>query len=229
MKQPKKFPRPFAEYGDYNTIQDQQYQPGGGEASFSEGFPIETSFLLSENGKPVSRNDMNGILNAITTHQMFMQAGGLYAYDESTDFEPPAMIWDENGRNFYVCIKANGPSTQVIHPSQDGNEIYWRPVGGGKAITDAINQKANINHKHSTNDISNLGGTYVSKGEMNVGAKTFSASARKGYYEFTTAVTRDNWGRITGISMTNTNCVDTDVDVDVDVDTDSDTDRDAGY
>lgn len=225
MQKPNKLPGPFAQYGDYNVIPDSQSQPGGGKANYREGFPVETSFLLTDNGKPVSRLDMNGILNTITNAILYQQCGGMYDWDETTNYNPPAIVWCNDTQNFYVCLKANGPLSTVMNPVNDSNEEFWRYIGGGKQLQTLLDGKANVNHTHTVSQITNLSSTYVTKSEMTVGAKTFSASARRGLYEFTTAVSRDNYGRLTGITMTNTNCTDTDVDVDVD----NDTDTDGGY
>lgn len=229
MQKPNKFPGPFAEFGDYTVIPERQPQPGGGEANYREGFPVETSFLLTENGKPVSRMDMNGILNAITTALVYQQAGGMYDWDATVDYDPPAIVWSAGTQNFYVCLKANGPSSTVMNPVNDTNENYWRYIGGGKQLQAALDNKANKNHTHTASQITGLSNSYVSKSDLTVGAKTFSASARRGLYEFTTAVSRDSYGRLTGITMTNSNCTDTDTDVDTDTDSDNDSDTDGGY
>lgn len=229
MQKPTKLPGAFAQYGDFNVIPERQPQPGGGEANYREGFPVETSFLLTENGKPVSRMDMNGILNTITNAILYQQCGGMYDYDSTIDYNPPAIVWASGTQNFYVCLKANGPSSTVMNPVNDSNEDYWRYIGGGKQLQAALDSKANKNHTHSASQISGLSGTYLTTSEMSVGARSFSASARRGLYEFTTSVSRDNYGRLTGITMTNSNCTDTDTDVDTDTDSDNDSDTDGGY
>lgn len=178
MQQPPKIEMPFAQYGDYNVIQTDTTQPGEGYASYREGFPVETSRLLTETGRAVKRKDFNGIFHAITTFLLYQQSGGMFSYDSTVDYDVPAMVWD-NG-NFYLCKAANGPSSSVVRPSTDGNETKWQPVGGGQALQslwDAINGKANANHTHPSSQITG-GGVITS---YNSSASTFYVKFGNGF------------------------------------------------
>ena len=128
MDYPKKYTQAFAATGDYNVIPDSPSQPGEGFASFSEGFPPELSQPFAQSGKAVKRLDINGIFNRLTQFQMYQQAGGMFKYDASIEYDPPAIVWDEAVRNFYQCVSANGPSTFTQQPSKDSKGQYWVPL-----------------------------------------------------------------------------------------------------
>ena len=158
MQQPTKIEMPFANYGDYNVIPVNTTQPGEGYASYREGFPVETSRLLTETGKAVKRKDFNGIFHAITSFLLYQQSGGMFGYDETVDYDVPSLVWDTD--NFFLCKAANGPSSRVVRPYTDNNETCWQPVGGGQAlqnIWDAINRKADANHTHDASQITGGG------------------------------------------------------------------------
>ena len=158
MQQPTKIEMPFANYGDYNVIPVNTTQPGEGYANYREGFPVETSRLLTETGKAVKRKDFNGIFHAITSFLLYQQSGGMFGYDETVDYDVPSLVWDTD--NFFLCKAANGPSSRVVRPYTDNNETCWQPVGGGQALQnvwDAINRKADANHTHDASQITGGG------------------------------------------------------------------------
>lgn len=128
MDYPKKYTQAFASTGDYNVIPDAPTQPGDGFASFSEGFPPELSQPFSQSGKAVKRLDFNGILNRITQFQMYQQSGGMFKYDATMEYDPPAIVWDEANKTFYQCVSSNGPSTFTQQPSTDTKGQYWLPL-----------------------------------------------------------------------------------------------------
>ena len=144
MDYPKKYTQAFASVGDYNVIPDSPTEPGQGFASFAEGFPPELSQPFSQSGKAVKRLDFNGILNRLTQFQMYQQAGGMFKYDATVEYDPPAIIWDEADGSYYQCIRSNGPSTFTQQPSQDKNGQYWLPL---------IAQTSKASRQLSINDI----------------------------------------------------------------------------
>lgn len=224
--QPKKYKYPFASQGEYNSIPDEPEIVGEGKASFAEGFPPELSQPFSQSGKAVRRLDFNGIFNDITKFQIYQQNGGMFSWDAESDFEPPCMIYDDLAKNFYKCMKPNGPSVnKIIRPSDDAGEEYWQELAGGKKLADALAAKASLVHSHPTSQLTGLSKFVDDK--CTVGAKHFSSSASKvmSYgrnVEFTISADRDAYGRLTSLGVSTTNCTDTDTDTDVDVDTDTD-------
>lgn len=124
MPQPNKIPLAFAASGDKNTIPKSTETTG--LASWREGFPAITSTPFSEGGIAPKRADFNGIFNALSQAVMWMQQGGVYAYDVNTDYEAGNVVLDAGG--LYVANSANGPSSVVVQPSSDTTGATWKLV-----------------------------------------------------------------------------------------------------
>ena len=76
------FTRPFAESGSKNTIPaNSLIGTTAGAASLADGFPPLTMTPLAAGGVPPSGKDMNGILNQISQHTAWGNAGGNYQFD----------------------------------------------------------------------------------------------------------------------------------------------------
>lgn len=113
MPQPNKIPRPFADSGDKNSIPDSSGSIGF--ASWQEGFPAITSEPFAQGGVAPKRADFNGIFNALSAATVWNQQGGVYAYDNSTDYEVGNIV--EYSDEIYLCLVANGPSSAIKAPS----------------------------------------------------------------------------------------------------------------
>lgn len=87
------FKRPFASQGNYTVIPDEAGSAGHGRASLMQGFPIETQQPLAEGGVAPSRPDFNGILYMLSSFAYWQQSGGLWTYDASLGYTPPAMVY----------------------------------------------------------------------------------------------------------------------------------------
>lgn len=124
MPQPSKIPLAFAASGDKNVIPENTETTG--LASWSEGFPAITSAPFSEGGIAPKRADFNGIFYALSQAVMWMQQGGLYAYDVNTNYEAGNVVLDAGG--LYVANAANGPSSSVVQPSSDTTGATWKLV-----------------------------------------------------------------------------------------------------
>lgn len=124
MPQPSKIPLAFAASGDKNTIPENTQTTG--LASWREGFPAITSAPFSEGGIAPKRADFNGIFNALSQAVMWMQQGGVYAYDVNTDYEAGNVVLDAGG--LYVANASNGPSSTVVQPSSDTTGATWKLV-----------------------------------------------------------------------------------------------------
>jgi len=77
--------QPFASgtgpnFGGKNAIPTASASPA---ASFADGFPNVTMLPLLAGGVPPSGQDMNGILNAITQHTCWVNAGGQYKFSST--------------------------------------------------------------------------------------------------------------------------------------------------
>lgn len=124
MPQPNKIPLAFAASGDKNAIPESTETTG--LASWREGFPAITSAPFSEGGIAPKRADFNGIFNALSQAVLWMQQGGVYAYDADTDYEAGNVVLDAGG--LYVANAANGPSSAVVQPSSDTTGATWKLV-----------------------------------------------------------------------------------------------------
>lgn len=82
--QPTKINRPFADTGTKNTIPELQSGTSvANQASFEKGFPPATMTPASSGGLPPLGQDVNGVLNAISSVARWSQSGGGYTYDSS--------------------------------------------------------------------------------------------------------------------------------------------------
>lgn len=124
MPQPSKIPLAFAASGDKNIIPESTETTG--LASWRDGFPAITSAPFSEGGIAPKRADFNGIFNALSQAVMWLQQGGVYAYDVNTDYEAGNVVLDAGG--LYVANAGNGPSSVVVQPSSDTTGATWKPV-----------------------------------------------------------------------------------------------------
>ena len=149
MPEPTKIPRPFADSGDKNSIPDSSGSIGF--ASWQEGFPSITSEPFAQGGVAPKRADFNGIFNALSLATLWQQQGGVYAYDNTTDYEVGNVV--EYNNDLYKCITANGPSSAVKAPTDatvwdkvmtaaDVSALYL-PLAGG-TMTGSIKTSASL-------------------------------------------------------------------------------------
>lgn len=171
MPQPTKIPRAFASSGDKNTIPDSTGSIG--LASWSEGFPVITSTPFAQGGVAPKRADFNGIFNALSAATVWHQQGGVYAYDNTTNYEICNLVVYSN--ELYICTSANGPGTSVKAPT---NTTAWTKVatavtlGGyipttGGNVSGAITQTtstATIRYTDTTGRVTIGGGTAYNTG-----------------------------------------------------------------
>lgn len=125
---------PFAVSGSKNTIP--VTPPGGGLASMTQGFPPVTMQPIASGGVPPAGQDFNGILNQLSSHQVFLNAGMLYKFD--ADFAADIGGYSKGA----VLLLDDGLSS--VQSTVDNNEIDpnssmtgWQPYGG-KLVNDAI-------------------------------------------------------------------------------------------
>lgn len=126
ITQPDLLPYEFASGGDKNTIPANN-DGTSGYASIYQGFPKVTQTALSSGGIPPKRADFNGIFNLFSKFIMYLQNGGMYKYNATLDYQPPALVADTSG-NIFLCLKANGPSTDNGVKSTTNAE-YWQNIG----------------------------------------------------------------------------------------------------
>lgn len=172
MPQPTKIPRAFAASGDKNTIPDSTGSIG--LASWTEGFPAITSTPFAQGGVAPKRADFNGIFNALSAATVWQQQGGIYTYDNATNYEIGNLVVYSN--ELYICISANGPGTSVKAPT---NTTAWTkvatavtlggyiPTTGGNisgAITQTNSSTATLRFTDTTGRVTLGGGTAYNTG-----------------------------------------------------------------
>ena len=124
VNQPAILSGAFAAEGDKNVIPANN-DGLAGLASIAKGFPPITQVPLAQGGLPPQRQDFNGIFNLFSQFLLYAQNGGVYAYNNTLDYQPPAIIASDNV--FYQCVAENGPSTSAgVHPVT--NTDYWEKL-----------------------------------------------------------------------------------------------------
>lgn len=189
INQPNILPSAFAENGDKNNIPATN-NGGSGLASWNLGFPPITAQPLSQGGVPPQRNDFNGILNQMSKFLMFIQNGGVFAYNTSFDYQPPAIVWGNN--NYYKCVATNGPNTS--HGVQSlTNRNYWVALGDPLSNYPVGSIYMSVN---STSPQTLFGGTWeampagrvlLAQGQSSWGQK-YNAGSTGGEYQHTLSV-----------------------------------------
>lgn len=132
------FIKPFAWNGD-RTIPTNERQVNG-RANMEEGFPPENGLPVETGGVPPHRTDLNGILYQLSTYAYYQQLGGLFEYNETKDYYPPAVIAHEN--NYYYCIQENGPIHGVHIPGDIANdkENYWVQIASIEEVNKVLDK-----------------------------------------------------------------------------------------
>ena len=124
VNQPAILSGAFAAEGDKNTIPANN-DGLSGLASIAKGFPPITQVPLAQGGQPPQRQDFNGIFNLFSQFLLFAQNGGVYAYNNTLDYQPPCIISYDG--EFYSCVAENGPSTSAgVQPVT--NTDYWEKL-----------------------------------------------------------------------------------------------------
>ena len=128
---PSNYSVPFANSGTKNTIPTPA--TGTGKASFTEGFPAVTMMPITAGGIPPEGKDFNGILFDITSHTIWVNAGGQYQFDATLSTAiggyPAGMVLQSNdGLAAYVSAVANNTTDFNSTPSSIGT--LWLPYSG---------------------------------------------------------------------------------------------------
>lgn len=116
------FKTPFAVSGTKNII------PATGDdttgfANLSSGFPFVTQKPISQGGVAPQRTDFNGILYMLSAFSFFAQSGGVFTYDDSLDYDSPAIVFYSG--SLWFCVKANGPGTTPGVQAPGSDAAYW--------------------------------------------------------------------------------------------------------
>lgn len=131
---------PFARDGIKNTIPPAL--GASGQATMVDGFPAETMTPIASGGVPPSGQDVNGILYQLSQHQVWLNSGGMYAY---------------NGSH---ATNIGGYPIGVVLQSADGQSAWLNTVDGNMTDPDggsAAGWKAFAGDKFADRLLSALG------------------------------------------------------------------------
>lgn len=134
VQQPNDIPRPWAESGQKATIPDTTSTTG--RASWTAGFPEETAKPVNQGGTPPNYLDFQGVLNALSAHIFFQQAGGQYAWNSATAYPKGAIV--QRGGTAYLALQ---DSTNK-QPGSSAGAAYWSPIVTGNATGDFVTNTA---------------------------------------------------------------------------------------
>jgi len=131
ISRPTNIQKPFADTGAKNTIP--VASTGTGKASFTDGFPPPTMLPITAGGIPPEGKDFNGILYDITSHTLWVNAGGQYQFDSALvtaigGYPAGMVIQDNAGIASYVSAVSNNTVDFNVTPSSIG--VQWLPFGG---------------------------------------------------------------------------------------------------
>lgn len=131
VTRPSNYPLPFASGGTKNTIPTAA--TGTGKASFTDGFPAVTMLPITAGGIPPEGKDFNGILFDITSHTIWVNAGGQYQFDATLStaiggYPAGMVLQSNNGLAAYVSAVANNTTDFNATPSSIGT--LWLPYSG---------------------------------------------------------------------------------------------------
>lgn len=137
ITRPVNLQKPFADSGAKNTIPvASQIGIVNGAASYTDGFPPLTMTPIAAGGIPPAGQDFNGILNALSAHTTFQNAGGKYRFDSALStaiggYPAGFVLQDDAGVNEYVNILAGNTTNFNSTPASIG--VSWIPYSGQAA------------------------------------------------------------------------------------------------
>lgn len=169
MSQPKLITKPFADDalpGYVNEIPKEN--PAGApeqNASWSVGFPPITMTDIDDGGLPPNGEDMNGVLRAITKHNLFIGGGGVYEFTddyitEVGGYSKGAVLISDDKTALWMSIQDN--NTQNFNGA---TKSQWRRIAFTEldstlaSIQSALNTKADKSVTITTGDGLTGGGT----------------------------------------------------------------------
>lgn len=126
QNEPTRISTPFADAGTKNVIPETMAQPSAtAAASWQAGFPTVCSLPLSAGGIPPARNDFNGLFNQLSQTSRFLQDGGIFAWNATTDYGANRLVLGSDGKLYWSAAQS-GPNTGAgaVDPTTDSG-AYW--------------------------------------------------------------------------------------------------------
>lgn len=106
---------------------------GIGRMSQEQGFPELTQVPLELGGKPPQRDDMNGALNLISQHTVFVQSGGQYLYDGRLTYDRGCVIVLDDGITQVQSLVDGNPDNPNAGLGATWRAIDSDPASAGRA------------------------------------------------------------------------------------------------
>ncbi|TCJ96126.1 tail collar domain [Volucribacter psittacicida] len=132
MEQPKLLSKAWASNGLKNDIPKERTDSIPKEsATYSEGFPQITMTPISMGGKAPAGKDMNGILNELSAHTVFLNQGGIYKFNlafanEIGGYSKGAILINDNYDKLFISL-VDKNKTNFNTSSYEGK---WSIVSG---------------------------------------------------------------------------------------------------
>jgi len=137
---------PFGQSGLKNTIPTTTATFGA--ASFTNGFPNETMLDPTSGGIAPDGKDVNGILNQLSQHQVWLNAGGQYKFNAALatvvgGYALGAVVQSDDNTKSYVNTLAGNTSNPNVGGANWSPWVnpYFTQAGAG-AVTTTIQNKA---------------------------------------------------------------------------------------
>ncbi len=117
---PKMLATPLGVDADVNVLPESVDASESANASLRQLFPMLTELPESSGGYPPTRRDMNALFQIIGEQLFFLQTGGHYQWDATTNYKRNAVV-QYNGV-FYVATQGNNLGNP---PSESADNDYW--------------------------------------------------------------------------------------------------------
>lgn len=135
IPRPSNISTPFADDATSLYINDIPVAPPSDPqaACWEKGFPPITMTPKASSGLPPYGQDMNGVLNRISEHTRFTNAGGQYRFDAALStilggYDQGTVLQSNDGLSAYVSAINNNTINFNTSPSSIGNQ--WLPWSG---------------------------------------------------------------------------------------------------
>jgi len=130
---------PFANTGGRNVVPVSA--TGSNKAAYTTGFPPVTMQPVAAGGLPPEGKDFNGVLYDITTHTIWVEAGGQYKFDPALvaaigGYPQGMVLQSDDGLSAYVSLVDNNSVNFNTTPASIG--VQWG-AWAGVAVTPALN------------------------------------------------------------------------------------------
>jgi len=142
---------PFGKNATAGTIESIPNTAGPGDgpqkATWNYGFPQVTMTPLAAGGIPPQGQDVNGVLNAISEHTVFLGGGGQYKWSaeyvaENGGYSIGDVIQADDGLNSYVSLVNTNTANFNTTPASIG--VSWGLYAGRKTQTQATETVSGI-------------------------------------------------------------------------------------